>query len=79
MEKVTESDLVEALRAALQNPAFEDGMTTLEIADQLGCSKYMVLIALHKLDDEKKLKVVKVQRRNLVGVHMTIPGYALKE
>jgi len=79
MEKVTESDLLAALRMALQKPESENGMTTLELAENVGCSKHTMLRALHRLDKEGKLKVVRVKRKNLVGTTITIPGYMLKE
>lgn len=76
---VTESELLEALRAAVATPDRGDGMTTPELAQALGWSEQRVRDALRRLRAQGAIQPVRVPRETLAGVVQLVPGYRLAQ
>ena len=76
---VTESELLEALRAAVATPDRGDGLTTPELAQALGWSEDRVRRALRRLRAQGAIQPVRVPRETLTGVIQLVPGYRLAQ
>lgn len=74
---VTESELLEALRAAVATPDRGVGMTTPELALALGWSEQRVRDALRRLRAQGVIEPTRVWRRNLGGVMQPVLAYRL--
>ena len=74
---VTESELLEALRAAVATPDRGDGLTTPELAQALGWSEDRVRRALRRLRAQGIVEPTRVRRETLSGVMQPVPGYRL--
>ena len=76
---MTESELLEALRAAVATPDRGDGLTTPELAQALGWSEQRVRDALRRLRAQGAIQPVRVPRETLAGVVQLVPGYRLAQ
>lgn len=74
---VTESELLEALRAAVSAPDRGDGMTTPELARALGWSEPRVRRVLQGLIEDGVVEPTRVWRVNMAGVPQPRFGYRL--
>jgi predicted transcriptional regulator len=72
---MTESEMLEMIRAMAC--AADDGFTTNDIAERVGCNKHSAYRALAKLVDAGKLRTVILRRTTRHGRSASIPGYAL--
>jgi hypothetical protein len=75
--KITQDDLLDALRWALTSTEGEVGMTGPELADAMGCTQAKARDALRRLAGEGRLAIVTLKRQALDGRTMTIKGYRL--
>ncbi len=75
---MTQDELLEALRAAMERPETADGLTTRDIMRTLDLSEKKVLSLLHDLNSHGLIESVRVERRNLAGVLHSRPAYRLK-
>ena len=75
---VTQSELIAALQAAMEQPDDPEGaVTTAELAEQLGWHVVKVRDELGKLDRAGRLECVKVIRRDITGRVGNRPAYRL--
>lgn len=73
---LTESDIIEAVLAALQNSdEYSGALTVQEIADKAGISRDAVRKRLRSLPN---VKAVRVRRLALDGVYRYVPAYYLE-
>lgn len=75
---MTQDELLEALRAAMERPETADGLTTQDITNILSISDKKALQLLRELSGQGLLEVIHVQRRNIAGVLHPRPAYRLK-
>ncbi len=75
---MTQDELLEALRAAMERPETADGLTTQDIITELGITDKRARQMLRDLSGQGLLEVVHVQRRNLAGIMHPRPAYRLK-
>lgn len=77
--RVTESDLLEALRDAFASAeASEDALTTADLVEACGRGEETVRKALRALERKGQLEVVRVRRRRLDGQIQVYPAYRLR-
>jgi hypothetical protein len=76
--RVTQDDLLDALRAALTKPANSDGATVQDLTLAMGCSEGKARKALKGLAQQGRLEVLKVYRPSLDGRMFSIPAYRIK-
>ena len=76
--KATTTDILDALRAALQVPDATGAKTVNELMKELRVSRADLMAMLHRFADEGRLDAVKVQRRDLSGRMASIPAYRIK-
>lgn len=76
---MTQDELLEALREAMERPETADGLTTRDITKILGISEKKVLKLLGELNEQDLIEPVRVQRRNIAGVLHARPAYRLKQ
>ena len=76
--KVTQNELLDALRDALTKPSDGDGFTGPELARMMGCHAAAARDALRVLAAQGRLEVVTVHRAAIDGRTMTLRGYRLK-
>lgn len=76
--KVTQDDLLDALRQALTTPVAGEGLTGPELAQAMGCSISTARDALRGLQAEGRLEVVNVRRQRIDGRTMMVPAYRIK-
>jgi Asp/Glu/hydantoin racemase len=76
--KVTQDDLLDALRDALAKPVNGDGTTAGEMADAIGRPVAVIRKALRAVASEGRLEVVMVTRSDLTGRQQTVPAYRIK-
>lgn len=77
--RVTQADLLSALRDALSRPPKGDGVTTTEIAEQMGIRAPAVREVLKVFAASGKLEVVTLHRPAIDGRTMTLRGYRIKK
>ena len=68
MDSITESELVEELRQALENAGPDDAMTTKELADTLGISAIAVRAQLPAMLASGQYEIVRVIRKRWDGI-----------
>lgn len=73
---MTENELLEAIRQATQERN-DDGMTSEEIAELLGCTRRLALEKLKPLQRSGKLSVGRKRDYRLDGVPCLIPVYRI--
>ena len=80
LSEVTQSDLVAAVHAALENVAAEDGyaLTSNELTDALDVGKKKVWEMLGQLVRAGTVECIKVRRLNITGVPQRVAGYRVK-
>jgi len=66
--RITESELVEELRRALENAGPDDAMTTKELADTLGISAIAVRAQLPAMLASGQYEIVRVIRKRWDGI-----------
>lgn len=76
--KVTESDLLQALRDALQKPGDGEGQTVSDLSLSMNCSEEKVRRALRELHRQGRLSVASVRRPSIDGRMFSIPAYQVK-
>lgn len=77
--RVTQDDLLDALRSALTTAPSDDGFTGPELARTMGCGENKVRQALRALLSEGRLDVITLRRQGLDGRAMSIKGYRLRK
>lgn len=75
--RVTEAELIEALRAASAPDSPADALTMQQIIGATGWGEKRARRHLHALVASGDAEVVSVQRTNLIGVLVTVPAYRL--
>lgn len=75
--EMTETQVLEALREALQADDAADGFTTRELAELTGWGQGKVRNALRKMRREGTIVPVRVPRETLAGIVQPVPGYRL--
>ena len=75
---VTESELLEALVAAMPGTAPEDAMTARELAESVGMSKDWVGKCLRRFQAAGRLVVHQVRRHDLAGREQVLPAYTIR-
>ena len=68
MDSITESELVEELRRALENAGPDDAMTTKELAATLGISRDAVRAQLPAMLESGQFEMVRVMRKRWDGI-----------
>ena len=68
MDSITESELVDELRRALENAGPDDAMTTKELADTLGISAIAVRAQLPAMLASGQYEIVRVIRKRWDGI-----------
>ena len=76
--KITESDLLDALREALTRPSNGQGTTVQEIAEATGHSCGLVRSGPQRIAREGRLVVAKVGRPSIDGRMFQVPAYRIK-
>jgi DNA-binding GntR family transcriptional regulator len=76
--KITQDDLLDALRHALEAPNAGDAPTVNELQVTMGCGSAKVRRALKALAAQGRLEVVQVRRTSLTGIGILCPGYRIK-
>jgi predicted negative regulator of RcsB-dependent stress response len=76
--KVTQDDLLAALRDALQKPSDGEGQTVAELRVAMQCAEEKVRQALRVLAAQGRLDVLRVRRPSLDGRLMLVPAYRIK-
>jgi len=76
--KVTQDDLLDALRQAMTVPASGDAPTVGELAAATGRNVQVVRASLKALLDAGRLEVVTMRRPALDGRMRVVPGYRMK-
>jgi len=62
-----------------QHDGGDNGYTTNEIAEKLGCSGKTAALRLHALDRAGRLQCGRARRRTIDGRWTSVPVYSLKE
>lgn len=75
--KVTQDDLLEALKEALGRPEAGDGFTVAELMESTERNDEVVRRGLKKLAAAGRLEVTSKYRRNLAGVLQRAPAYKI--
>jgi predicted ArsR family transcriptional regulator len=78
MIRVTESELLAELRAALAPEVPADALTIAELCASLGLGKRSIQERLKVLHEEGRLAVYRVRRIDQSGRPQMIPAYAIK-
>lgn len=78
MERVTESDLLDALAAAASGDGPDDARTAQEMADDAGISVPRVRRALQQLARAGRLESHRVRRPDLSGRVQLLPAYTIR-
>lgn len=77
---VTELDLLDALREALERDAGgDDAPTTEELAEMTGISRERIKVALKGLIQSGKAESIRVRRLSIDGRNALVPGYRFKQ
>lgn len=75
---ITQDDLLDALRAAMDKPALGQGSTSEEIAAELGFGPHHARKLIKKLLASGEMEVVTVERKRMDGVLTKVSGYRKK-
>jgi hypothetical protein len=76
--RVTQDDLLAAIRDALARPVAGDGFTGPELARKFGVRDNAARDVLRVMMAEGRLEIVTLKRQGLDGRQMTVRGYRLK-
>ncbi len=76
--RVTQDDLLDALRDALKAVPAGEGHTGPELAQMMGCTALRCRQALLAFQQQGRLEVVTIKRTALDGRQMTLRGYRIK-
>lgn len=76
--KITQSDIIDALRSALASPSDGEASTVNEIRAATGQSEERVRDYLHAMNKQGRLDVLRVRRPTLDGRNTIVPAYRIK-
>ena len=76
--KISQDDLLGALREALEKPSAVDGSTVAELTVAMQCAEGKVRQTLKVLAAQGRLDVLRVRRPSLDGRLMLVPAYRIK-
>lgn len=74
---ITESELLDALAAAVPSKGPDDAKTLKEIAQASGLDERKVRVALQQLQAQGRLQTHRIQRERLNGHPMTYVGFTI--